>query len=51
MVVSDIEEARDELLGRGAEVSEIDVQVWGSFVNFSDPDGNTWVLQQLPDRG
>jgi len=51
MVVSDIEEARDELLGRGAEVSEIDVQPWGSFVSFSDPDGNTWVLQQLPDRG
>ncbi len=51
MVVSDIEEARDELLGRGAEVSEIDVQPWGSFVSFSDPDGNTWVLQQFPDRG
>jgi len=51
MVVSDIEMARDELLGRGAEVSEIDVQPWGSFVSFSDPDGNTWVLQQFPDRG
>ena len=22
---------------------------WGSFVYFSDPDGNTWALQQLPD--
>src|SRR5215212_9392088 len=28
-----------------------DVQPWGSFVYFSDPDGNSWVLQQLPDRG
>jgi hypothetical protein len=24
------------------------VQPWGSFVYFSDPDGNTWSLQQLP---
>jgi hypothetical protein len=28
--------------------SEVDVQPWGSFVFFSDPDGNTWSLQQLP---
>ncbi|MBA3449800.1 MAG: VOC family protein [Chloroflexia bacterium] len=51
MVVADIEEPRAELAGRGAEVSEIDVQPWGSFVYFSDPDGNRWVLQQLPNRG
>ncbi|MDT5035024.1 MAG: hypothetical protein QOE03_209, partial [Micromonosporaceae bacterium] len=24
---------------------------WGSFVTFSDPDGNTWAQQQLPSRG
>lgn len=24
---------------------------WGSFTSFSDPDGNTWTLQQLPPRG
>src|SRR5215216_5111185 len=35
----------------GTDVSEIDVQPWGSFVYFSDPDGNSWVLQQLPGRG
>ena len=51
MVVADIQEARDELLRRGAEVSEIEVHPWGSFVFFSDPDGNTWALQQIPDRG
>jgi len=24
---------------------------WGSFTSFTDPDGNTWTLQQLPPRG
>ena len=51
MVVPDVQAARDELMQRGTDVSEVDVQPWGSFVNFSDPDGNSWVLQQLPDRG
>jgi catechol 2,3-dioxygenase-like lactoylglutathione lyase family enzyme len=50
MVVDDIAEARRELLARGVQASEIDVQPWGSFVFFSDPDGNTWTLQQLPPR-
>ena len=50
MVVSDIEAAREELLGRGlSTVSEVDVQPWGSFVYFADPDGNGWAVQQLPD--
>src|SRR5215208_1864682 len=51
MVVPDVQAARDELMQRGTDVSEIDVQPWGSFVYFSDPDGNSWVLQQLPNRG
>jgi predicted enzyme related to lactoylglutathione lyase len=51
MVVADIQEARNELVQRGAEVSEIEVHPWGSFIFFSDPDGNTWALQQIPDRG
>jgi catechol 2,3-dioxygenase-like lactoylglutathione lyase family enzyme len=50
MVVPDAQAAREELLGRGAEVSEVDVQPWGSFVYFSDPDGNTWALQQISRR-
>ena len=49
MVVADAEAARAELLGRGVEVSEVNVQPWGSFVFFQDPDGNGWALQQLPD--
>ena len=48
LVVDDIESARTELLGRGVEVSEVQVFPWGSFVFFSDPDGNAWSVQQLP---
>jgi len=51
MVVADATAARAELLERGVPVSEVDVQPWGSFVYFADPDGNTWALQQLPKRG
>jgi catechol 2,3-dioxygenase-like lactoylglutathione lyase family enzyme len=51
VVVEDVTVARQDLAGRGVEVSEVDVQPWGSFVTFSDPDGNTWALQQLPPRG
>jgi predicted enzyme related to lactoylglutathione lyase len=48
MVVADAAVAREELLSRGVAASEVVVQPWGSFVTFSDPDGNTWSLQQLP---
>jgi catechol 2,3-dioxygenase-like lactoylglutathione lyase family enzyme len=51
VVVADIEEARQELSGRGVEVSEIDDQPWGRFVYFKDPDGNTWSVQQIPNYG
>ncbi len=51
MVVSDVRALREELLKRGADISEIDVQDWGTFAYFSDPDGNRWSLQQLPNRG
>ncbi|MCG2624867.1 glyoxalase superfamily protein [Arthrobacter sp. I2-34] len=51
VVVPDVAAAREELLGRDVEASEVDVQEWGSFVTFADPDGNTWTLQQLPARG
>jgi catechol 2,3-dioxygenase-like lactoylglutathione lyase family enzyme len=50
IVVADVRAVREELLKRGAEVSEVDVQDWGHFVYFSDPDGNRWSLQQLPHR-
>ncbi len=48
-VIADAGAAREELAGRGVEVSEVDEQVWGRFVYFADPDGNSWSLQELPD--
>jgi predicted enzyme related to lactoylglutathione lyase len=50
LVVPDIEAARAELVERGVEVSEVETFDWGSFVYFSDPDGNGWAVQQLPAR-
>ncbi|HTD49555.1 MAG TPA: VOC family protein [Acidimicrobiia bacterium] len=50
MVVADAAAARDELAGRGVEVSEVQDFPWGRFVYFSDPDGNAWSVQQLPTR-
>jgi predicted enzyme related to lactoylglutathione lyase len=50
LVVSDIHAARAELAERGVEVSEVQKFDWGSFVFFSDPDGNGWSVQQLPAR-
>ena len=50
LVVEDIDAARAELAGRGLEVSEVQEFAWGSFVFFADPDGNSWAVQQLPQR-
>ena len=50
VVVEDVETARQHLIVNGVAASEVDVQPWGAFVTFSDPDGNTWALQQLPAR-
>jgi predicted enzyme related to lactoylglutathione lyase len=50
LVVSDIHAARAELAERGVEVSEVQEFPWGSFVFFSDPDGNAWAVQALPPR-
>jgi predicted enzyme related to lactoylglutathione lyase len=50
VVVTDVAAARKSLLEHGVQTSEVDVQPWGSFVTFADPDGNTWALQQLPPR-
>jgi uncharacterized glyoxalase superfamily protein PhnB len=50
VVVADAEAARAQLIAQGVQASEVDVQPWGSFVTFSDPDGNTWALQQPPPR-
>jgi catechol 2,3-dioxygenase-like lactoylglutathione lyase family enzyme len=50
VVVKDVAAVREELMSRGVETGEVDVQAWGSFIYFSDPDGNTWSVQQLPPR-
>jgi uncharacterized glyoxalase superfamily protein PhnB len=50
MVLPDVKAVREELLKRGTDISEIDVQDWGTFAYFQDPDGNRWSLQQLPSR-
>jgi predicted enzyme related to lactoylglutathione lyase len=50
MTVPDIHAARAQLVERGVDVSEVTVEPWGSFVFFSDPDGNRWAVQQVPAR-
>ena len=72
LVVTDVEAARDELISRGADVSEVfhdaggvyhhagtqaravgpapDHRSYGSFVSFSDPDGNGWFVQEVTTR-
>ncbi|MBV6763010.1 MULTISPECIES: VOC family protein [Rhodococcus] len=53
LVVADATAARQELLDRGVEVSEItvfDERDGGTFFGFADPDGNTWAVQQIRAR-
>lgn len=50
MVVPDADAVYAELRGRGIEVEGVTDLAWGRFVFFSDPDGNRWSLQQLPDH-
>jgi predicted enzyme related to lactoylglutathione lyase len=53
LCVADAVAAREELLGRGVPVSDImvfDERDGGTFFGFSDPDGNTWAVQQLKVR-
>ena len=63
LVVTDIERARAELVERGVEIGEIrhfDGTTWApgkgetpynSFADITDPDGNTWVLQENSNAG
>jgi catechol 2,3-dioxygenase-like lactoylglutathione lyase family enzyme len=50
LVVSDINAARDELVGRGVDAGEVQDFPWGRFVFFADPDGNRWSVQEVPAR-
>jgi len=47
LVVADIHAAHDELAERGVDVGDVQDFPWGSFVFFSDPDGNRWSVQQI----
>ena len=48
LVVDDIHKAREALGDRGVEVGEV-VDLGGiKYVSFSDPDGNSWLLQEMP---
>jgi catechol 2,3-dioxygenase-like lactoylglutathione lyase family enzyme len=65
LVVKDIEAARAELLQRGVAVSEPyhfgesgqgpglhpDRTDYGTYLSFEDPDGNGWLVQEVPSRG
>ena len=53
LVVSDAESARQELIDRGVDATEItvfDERDGGTVFGFSDPDGNTWAVQQIRAR-
>ena len=50
MVVADAEAAHEHLVGAGVAASGVDVQPWGNFVYFADPDGNRWSVQALESR-
>lgn len=50
VVIPDADEARRHLLEHGVDASEVQELAWGRFVNFTDPDGNAWALQELPAR-
>ena len=53
LVVADARAAREELLARGVEASEItvfDERDGGTFFGFRDPDGNSWAVQEIRAR-
>ena len=61
LVVSDIDAARDDLIRRGVDVSEVmeakppgfesaEGRSYFARASFSDPDGNGWVLQEITNR-
>jgi catechol 2,3-dioxygenase-like lactoylglutathione lyase family enzyme len=47
LVVSDVGAAREQLAGRGVDVSDVQEFAWGKFAFFEDPDGNRWALQEI----
>jgi predicted enzyme related to lactoylglutathione lyase len=50
VVVESAQAAHDELVANGVDATDLDVQPWGIFTTFADPDGNRWHVQELPAR-
>ena len=50
VVVADADAAREQLVANGVDASEVQDHPWGRFTYFTDPDGNGWALQELPDH-
>jgi catechol 2,3-dioxygenase-like lactoylglutathione lyase family enzyme len=61
LAVADIDAAREDLIGRGVDVSEVFEQrppgfeslkgrSYFAYASFSDPDGNGWLLQEISTR-
>ncbi|HEY6776775.1 MAG TPA: hypothetical protein VI122_09720 [Thermoleophilaceae bacterium] len=65
LIVEDIDAARDDLISHGADVSEVwhtepgkgrvpgpdpERRSYNSWATFADPDGNTWLLQEITER-
>lgn len=46
LVVDDAAAARSTLEAKGVQLSDVEEQPWGRHVYFSDPDGNSWTLQE-----
>jgi predicted enzyme related to lactoylglutathione lyase len=51
LVVTNIDDARAALVARGTEVDEVMDMGGVKYAWFSDPDGNTWGLQEFPPKG
>jgi predicted enzyme related to lactoylglutathione lyase len=48
LVVSNADEAREDLRSRGVDATDVQEFPWGRFTFFSDPDGNAWSVQEIP---
>jgi len=50
LVVANADDAREDLRSRGVDASDVQEFPWGRFTFFSDPDGNTWSVQEIQTR-
>ena len=50
LVVDDINQAREALMNRGVQMGEVDDMGGVKYARFNDPDGNSWLLQEIPGQ-